>query len=620
MCPIKKLTQQMIAKIAAGEVVESPSSVVKELVENAIDAQASSITVEIERAGRRLIRVTDNGTGIPSEELGMALERHATSKLQQEKDLFEIRSLGFRGEALASIAAVSEIELHSRTEEASAGASALCRHGGPIELSPVGAPRGTTVFVRDLFAKVPARLKFLKSDASESNRVLETVNRLAAARSDISFRLVIDHRHLYTTPGNKDLKQTVHALFGGRTAGTLKSFEQAGETWRVHGLISSLQNHHSNRSMQFFYVNGRWVNSAFLTRQLNGPFTHLLPKRRYPVAFVFLQGPPGSVDVNISPHKTEIKFKDEPAIAGLLEAGLDALLKTRSWSPEAVLPDQKGSSVVQSSPKPPLSHSPALSGAGRHQEIRDSAAAWPEGQPSAAETGQVPMELLSKVLNKTEERLKDISKAPFQEEGDEDLRSPGYFQSLRPLGQVFDSFIVCEDGGARELVLVDQHAAHEKVLFEKFSKAMQEKSLVGQRLMAPEIWDIPETEKARVSPFISRLGLLGFEIEAFGPGSLLVRSIPAMFSLGEGLAFLEEMKELILQGAAPGKGHSERFLDLLSLKACKAAVKARDHLEPVEIKRLLSEMDSLDNPYTCPHGRPTVIRIGVRDLEKYFKR
>src|SRR6056297_545324 len=607
MRTIKKLDNALISKIAAGEVVENPASVVKELLENSIDSGASSITVEIEKAGKKLIRVTDNGSGIPGSELHLAFERHATSKLYSEKDLFQIKSLGFRGEALASIAAVSELEITTKTDQNDLGKRATMNNGGLIDICDIGSKTGTTVVCRNLFNKIPARLNFLKSNTIETNRIIDVVNRLATAQNQISFKLISEKKHLYTTPGNMNLSDAVYSIHGKGIAGNLARVDYFHQNMHLHGLVSNLQNSHSNRSMQSFYVNGRWIKSPFLSKLLNGAFFHILEKRRYPVSFLFIDIHPSSIDINISPNKTEIKFKDEKSISDLFNGAFSEFMQNHSWIPEEKIYPKTNSFELEITEKQSFYEKPNAYETLQFNQSKDYDDKG--GVQSSFES------ILSDISVSGETGQNKKSPIATQE-----TRKKEYFMNLKIIGQVFNSYIICEDPATAEMILIDQHAAHEKIIYESFVKQLKNKAILSQILLEPFTLNMPETEKTLLLESEKPLHFLGFAIEDFGPNMILVREAPSIFPMQTSISFLEELKDMILSSSSINSMKSEEMIYSIAVKACHSAIKANDPLDKIELVSLLSDMDDLNNPYTCPHGRPTVVRIGITEIEKYFNR
>jgi DNA mismatch repair protein MutL len=620
MHAIKKLDEALIAKIAAGEVVENPASVVKELLENSIDAGADSITIEIEKAGKKLIRVTDNGVGIPGNELHLAFERHATSKLFEERDLFEIKSLGFRGEALASIAAVSNMEIITKTRQSTVGKRALMKNGGLIEIGDIGTIDGTTVICKNIFSKIPARLKFLKSDTVESNSIINVVNHLASAQHHISFRLISDKKHLYTTPGNRNLQDTIYSIHGNKIANNLARIDHFHKDMHLHGLVSNLQNSHSNRNLQFIYVNRRWIKSAHISELLNGAFFHILEKRRYPIAFLFLEIHPSSIDINISPNKTEIKFKDEEPLRELFLSAFSELINNHSWIPEETIWTKPDAFARRNPEKKMLGNTTINSHEASNRFLETDI-------PYSAK----PLEKLeggneNEVQTAFETILEDIAaEQSLPQRNNPHLqtqpsRNMNFFKNLKIIGQIFNSYIICEDTLASEMILIDQHAAHEKVIYETFKSQLDDKSIPSQVLLEPYILNMPETEKTLLIEAKIPLFSIGYLIEDFGSNVLLVRETPSIFNMRTAIAFLEELKNMLLKTNYIDSMKSDEMIYSIAVRACHAAIKANDSLENIEIMTLLANMDNLENPYTCPHGRPTVVRISITEIGKYFNR
>lgn len=620
MHSIKKLDEELIAKIAAGEVVENPASVVKELLENSIDSGADSITIEIEKAGKKLIRVSDNGSGIPGDELHLAFERHATSKLYEEKDLFDIKSLGFRGEALASIGAVSNMEIITKTRQSTVGKRAIMKNGGLLEIGDIGTIDGTTVICKNIFSKIPARLKFLKSDTIESNSIINVVNHLASAQGHISFRLISDKKHLYTTPGNRNLQDTIYSIHGKKIADNLAQVDYFYKDMHLHGLISNLENSHSNRNLQFIYVNRRWIKSELISELLNGAFFHILEKRRYPIAFLFLEIHPSSVDINISPNKTEIKFKDEESLRELFKLTFSELINNHSWIPEETIVPKPDSFAIKNS-EIQMIDNPVINS---HEDL--DRFLEPDVPYLEKPIVKIKEESEKEVQTAFETMLENIaSEQSGQLRNNSDLkiqpsRNMNFFKNLKIIGQIFNSYIICEDTLAGEMILIDQHAAHEKVIYETFKRQLKDKSIPLQVLLEPYILDMPETEKALLIESKSVLFSIGFLIEDFGQNVLLIREIPSIFNMKTAIAFLEELKNMLLKTTYIDYMKSDEMVYSIAVRACHSAIKANDSLENIEIMTLLANMDNLENPYTCPHGRPTVVRIGISKIGKYFNR
>ncbi len=607
MHAIKKLDEALIAKIAAGEVVENPASVVKELIENSIDAGADSITIEIEKAGKKLIRVTDNGSGIPGDELKLAFERHATSKLYEERDLFDIKSLGFRGEALASIGAVSNMEIITKTRQSTVGKRALMKNGGLLEIGDIGTIDGTTVICKNIFSKIPARLKFLKSDIVESNNIIDVVNHLASAQNHISFRLISDKKHLYTSPGNRNLQDTIYSIHGKKIADNLAKVDHFYKDMHLHGLVSNLQNSHSNRNLQFIYVNRRWIKSALISELLNGAFSHILEKRRYPIAFLFLDIHPSSIDINISPNKTEIKFKEEEPLRDLFREAFSFLIKNHSWIPEETISAKPDIYAIRNQEKQNFSNQTINSQESLNHFLETEVPY--SGKPPTFET---MLENIAADQSLPQRNIPPLKTQPY--------RNMNFFKSLKIIGQIFNSYIICEDPTSSEMILIDQHAAHEKVIYETFKSQLKDKLIQSQVLLEPYILNMPETEKNLLIEAKSSLFLIGFLVEDFGPNVLLLREIPSIFNMRIAIAFLEELKNMLLKTTHIDSMQSDEMVYSIAVRACHSAIKANDSLENIEIMTLLSNMDNLENPYTCPHGRPTIVRIGISEIEKYFNR
>lgn len=591
---IQVLPDDVASQIAAGEVVERPASVVKELIENALDAGARSITVRVADAGRRLIEIADDGVGIPAGELALAVARHATSKLRSAADLFHITTLGFRGEALASVASVSSFTLTSRTEDSAVGAR-LRVMGGAVGLTEqTGGPVGTTVRVEDLFFNVPARLKFLKRDQTERQQIDGLVTRYALAYPAVRFHLIHDDRTAVQTSGNGNRREVLASLYGVETARQLLEvlFEQEGT--RVEGFISPVAVTRSNRREMTFFVNGRWVQDSALSAALMQAYHTLLMVGRFPLAVLFIQLPPEDVDVNVHPAKAEVRFR----------------------SPDIVF-----SAVQRAARRSLLAHSPVPG--------VDAAAAWGSRSPGwlPPETGAAGGNAASaRTIGLDWEMAADANGEPDGEVQSaavgissslpepQSLLPSGGMPLLRLVGQVGAAYLVAE--GPDGLYLIDQHAAHERVLFERL---MQQRGAVpSQALLEPVVVQMPPQQAGVLAGQEAVLERIGFDVEAFGPGAFRVRALPAAIAGADAGAALRAVVEDFEEDEAPLQSEVEARI---IARVCKrAAVKAGQVLSAEEQKALLRDLETCRSPRTCPHGRPTMIHLSVDLLERQFGR
>ncbi|HEX9029008.1 MAG TPA: DNA mismatch repair endonuclease MutL [Anaerolineales bacterium] len=587
--PIHLLPSEVASQIAAGEVVERPASVVKELLENALDAGARFITITVEGAGQRLIEIADDGSGIPAEEMPLAVERHATSKLSSADDLFRIETLGFRGEALASIGSVSRLTLTSRPHQAEAGARLQIEGGRAAPLQPVGAPVGTVVRVENLFYNVPARLKFLKHDNTERRQIDTLVTRYALAYPEVRFHLKQEGKASLQTSGKGDRREALAALYGVEVARQMLEVIAEEDDLTVSGFISPTSLTRSNRREMTFFVNGRPVQDAALSAALLQAYHTLLMVGRYPLAVLFLNMPPDRVDVNVHPTKAEVRFRNpEQAFSGVQRAVRRALLahtpvpglgEQLHWAPdtgwEAPRPLQEFN---------PAWNMPAEEGSGTTAESPVSTMPEPQSSPFPPVNPQPGL--------------------------------PGpHTPLLRLVGQIATAYLVAE--GPDGLYLVDQHAAHERVLFERFM-AQHESGIPSQVLLQPVTVNLDPASARLLTAQLPILAHIGFQVEPFGPNTFLVRAIPAILAGSDPAAALRALVEDFEEDETPLQSEVEARV---IARVCKrAAVKAGQSLSPEEQRALLHDLEMCQSPRTCPHGRPTMIHLSVDLLERQFGR
>lgn len=580
---IRILSPEVASQIAAGEVVERPASVVKELLENALDAGARSVTVTIASAGRSLVQVADDGVGIPEQELVLALARHATSKLSRAEDLFHIASLGFRGEALASIGSVSRLTLTSRPAESSSGARLRVEGGSISAVEVVGAPVGTVVTVEDLFYNVPARLKFLKQDITERRAIDALVTRYALAYPYVRFKLSEGSSVSLQTAGDGDQRAILAALYGVDIARQMLEVLSEEEGFRLTGYISPVALTRSNRKEITFFVNGRWVQDTPLNSALLQAYHTLLMVGRYPIAVLFIQVPPEEVDVNVHPAKAEIRFRS---------------------------PDRAFSFVQRAARRALLAYAPVPQVAPQNLwGVSNSAAGQTNGSPGTdpawylAHDEQEPQNSIqppTSSFSSPEAPSLDLDKVPL----------------LRLIGQIGAAYLVAE--GPDGLYLVDQHAAHERVLFEKLMAQHDRQNIPSQAFLAPVVVELSRSSASLLASQLPTLQHLGFEVEPFGATSFQVRSVPALFASSNPTVALRALVEDFEEDEAPLQSELERKI---AGRVCKRlAVKAGKVLSPEEQRGLLADLETCVSPRTCPHGRPTMIHISVDMLERQFGR
>ncbi|HBP37360.1 MAG TPA: DNA mismatch repair endonuclease MutL [Clostridiales bacterium] len=599
---IHVLDQLTANSIAAGEVIERPASVVKELVENALDAAASVINIEIRQGGIGLIRVTDNGSGMNKDDACLAFGRHATSKLRQIEDLDSLTSMGFRGEALASIAAVARVRLETREPDAPEGAWLMIEGGELLDSGKFGGPAGTSISVENLFFNVPARYKFLRKDATEAGAVTDVLERLALARPDVSFRLVSNQQEVLHTPGNNDLMSTVYAIYGKQTALACLPVEGQIPPLKISGLVGRPDAARSSRSQQNFFVNGRLVRARQMTAALDEAYQTMLMKGQYAFALLFLEIPPQLVDVNVHPQKMEVRFWNDSEVFRAVYHAVQNALQSGSGIPGAPTDDESQKPVETAGEPAPNQQLPVL----------DPQSPIPE-EPVVLETYPLPEK---QPLHLAEPVGQEVREEPPL------LLKINDLQRGRLIGQLFLTYLLVELD--QELLLIDQHAAHEKIIFEgllrrrKLAKQQNQPENFSQSLLVPQILEISRSEIQFLKQKTETFRDLGFEFDFFGDSSIALRSVPAAGkrSLLPGPAFRLALDTLMAE-PLNNEGSIEDFYYTM---ACKAAVKAHDRLDAGEIDQLLQDLSALENPYQCPHGRPVIIRLSRRELEKRFRR
>lgn len=585
------LDDNTINKIAAGEVVERPASVIKELVENAIDAKADRIEVEIMAGGTSFMRVSDNGIGMSREDAEKAILRHATSKIVQVDDLQAIATLGFRGEALPSIASVSRFNLQTRQAGAELGTEIKITGGKTTEIGAAGCNLGTTIRVEDLFFNTPARKKFLKTNNTESGRINEFIIKLAISHPEIAFKLINNNKSSLATPGRGDLKETLQSLYGASVGQSLLPLEFEDEDIKLWGFVSKPSAIRSSRSWQTFIVNGRIIASRAIAKAIDNAYHALIPKSGYPLIALNIEVPQHTIDVNVHPQKTEMKFEDESRIfKAVYKAVLDAVRPKGQAGQLGQLAAQ--ADHVQQHVEKGLQElnfgQPVMNFPLREEK---PAMTWQEGTTALAQ---------------------DKSVKSVQSVVDEEEKLPT--AGMIPIGQVDDTYIIAQDGDS--LYIVDQHAAHERVLFDRFSA--QAEHIPSQQLLVHLILDFSTHESQIIEENLELLAGLGFGLEPSGPNQFRLMEVPADVPSGQAEEFIREvlasMEELHRPTAA------ELRQAVLATTACKAAIKAGFKLNYRQMEILLQELNDTAMPYTCPHGRPTIIKFSSDELAKMFKR
>lgn len=606
---IRVLPQDMANKIAAGEVIERPASVVKELLENAIDAGATQIGIEIESAGKQLIRVTDNGCGMFPEDARLAFQRHATSKISQADDLASIRTLGFRGEALPSIASIAKVRLTTARDEGQAGSEVLVDGGVVREARETARPRGTTVEVRQIFFNTPVRKKFLKGDTTESSHITQAATQQALANPHIHFTLTHNGRKVFKTlPAEQGLYR-VAELFGTELAKELVRVEEDNGRYRLEGYVSNPVYTRSNRSAQYFYVNRRFIRDKVILHATQSGYGHLLPKGQYPVLFLFLSMDPGLVDVNVHPCKAEVRFAFQQEVHQFVSGAIRSALSKNESSRVVSAPESAPAGKAAPSPSGPPSVSPASPrGAGY--------TAPPVSSPPGI-SGKQAADLF---YQKADGALAAQADANHHFAGFDKKLTPVsslIYSEFEPIGQLDNSFIVLQ--GSKGIVIVDQHIAHERILYERFRLAARNRSVEVQQLLFPLAAQFSPSEAQLIADHLPLLAGLGLELEPFGDNGFLLRSVPAILKNDEHAELLRDIVEE-LQGAGKVETVDEKYEEIIVMMSCRNAIKVNHPLDKDQIRKLLFDLQRTEMPYTCPHGRPIALFIDMEDILKRFLR
>lgn len=603
---IFKLDECTANKIAAGEVVDRPASVIKELVENSIDAKSKNIIIEIKDGGKSYIRVSDDGSGIYQDDIEIAFERHATSKIQNIDDLSTISSLGFRGEALASIASVSKVEMITKHLSSTIGTQTKIHGGRIVEKKEVGSSTGTTMIVEDLFYNTPARLEFMKSVQSESTVISEMVSKLALSNPSISFQFINNGTIIFTTSCSKNALNNIVSIYGKELAQSLVQIHEVNPSFSLEGYVSKPSYTRGNRQLQIYFVNGRYVKSKVLYDAINEVYKTLIPSNKFPVCFLYVTINPNDLDVNIHPTKMEIRIKEEE----LLKREIVNKIKDTLFQIN-IIPDffeKKNSLRSTNIFEKPLSKSES-----------------PENQSHIVPNEQLIFEDNSiyitdnKILSESNQKKIIDTKNQYQNidytdktDNNDNLRVN--FSNMNLIGQAFQTYIIGQDNN--KLYLIDQHAAHERVIFEELLASYRQNSVVSQKLISPIVIELSYTQFENSRIVLNDFNRIGFETEIFGNNSFLLRSVPVL--LGKPRAkelFLDIIDNLSLLSTK-----NEFVVEKIIMQACKSAIKAMDSLNSIEMKELLRKLSTLDNPYTCPHGRPTIICLTKSEIERRFKR
>jgi len=627
MPKIRILPEIISNKIAAGEVVERPASVVKELVENAVDAGGRRINVEVEKGGKRLIRVSDDGSGMHGDDALLALERYATSKIASDEDLFRIRTLGFRGEALPSIASVSRFQLITREPDADVGTEIRVEGGKILQVTETGAPPGTMITVENLFYNTPARRKFLKSTATEIGHITDVLAAAALGHPQTAFQLAHNSRELKHWPAADEPIRRVVDVLGGDLEDRLFSVAAETEHVRLQGWIAAPHLYRSTARSIFVFVNGRFVRDRVIQHALFAGYAQRMVKGRYPLGVLFLQVPYDRVDVNVHPTKHEVRFADQRRVHEVVRTAVAEALRSQdlpAWGGEEAqtFPVQRpGSSagrsdISSSAPSEgPVQRSAfkvqRVSYGGTEGRLDFTKRKYPRDPPAIGDAaGRADADTWRYEPG-------DPAKAPENASRREPL-SPSGFGDLRIVGQVQNTYIVCEtpDG----LILLDQHAAHERVIYEQLQKRAEQLKTKSQRLLVPETVELSHREASIFEALLESLGRIGLEIEPFGGTTFVVKAVPPMLAERAVEPLVRELVDTAADTGVAEGGPEAAYDECLKRIACHGALRARQSLNEAQIRGLLAQLDACENPSHCPHGRPTWLQWTLRDLEKSFSR
>lgn len=596
---IKVLDELTIQKIAAGEIIERPSSIVKELVENSLDAKSSNITIEIRNGGKSYIRVTDDGEGIAREDLSIAFKRHSTSKLSSADDLYQIMSFGFRGEALASISTISKVEVLTKTGENPIGTHAFLEEGNILKLESVGCPKGTTMIVTHMFYNVPVRENFLKSDMIEANNVSDIVYKLALGNPGVSFKYIKDNKVLFKTSRNNDLISNIYALLGKDFNDNLIRVNYESSNLKVHGYISNNKFYRSNKTHQYLYVNNRYIKNYNISSLIENKYKSIIPINKFPVFILFIDMDPKLIDVNIHPTKEEIKFMNQQKINEELGYIIDKTINESLSMPKTKFKQRKEKPINEL----PLLYDENFLTKKSHLETYDNYDNI-ENKDAIAEDRSYHIK-------------EDVEDLLVDEPDKNNYELINILEKGQIIGTLFFTYILVEDLQSSKLFVVDQHAAHERVMYEKFKEEYKEENISIQHLLKPEIIELSNAETQLVIKNIDLFKKLGFMVEEFGTNSVIIRGVPILFGKPQVKDLFLELVDTIESNI---ESSYEVKLDKIIKISCTRAIKSGDKMNNIEIKSLFKQLCNTKNPYTCPHGRPTIIEISKTDIDKEFKR
>lgn len=625
MAKINILDDSTINKIAAGEVVERPSSIIKELVENSIDAGSSYISIEIENGGKGLIRIIDNGSGIDKDDVNKAFLRHATSKINTVEDLSSLESLGFRGEALASIAAVSKLEMLTKTEEALIGLRIVLDGGKIREKEATSANRGTQISVRDLFFNTPARRKFLKSNQAEAQAITDIVNKIAIGNPSIKIKYINNSKTIYETLGDGSIINAIRMIYGRDISENLIEIDYRSKYFSISGYLGNNNIYRGNRNHQHLYINGRYIKSPNISKKINDAYKAIIPINKYPIYFVNISVDPAKVDVNIHPSKLEVKFDQEEEILNelsdfvrgiLLKSSLVGRYKNNSRGKD--LYNKNSFAGFNSFSYSPQEVENNLTSTAIREDVSNSCSNQNNNESPRVQADMIQTPIrLSDINNGGIQDKKEVdSKMEYQQSSfieESPDRNPDFI-GLKFIGIIFDTYIIFSKND--DMIMLDQHAAHERIRFEMYMSKYKANDISVQMLIDPIIMDLDANDMDTVRKNIDVFSSFGFLVEEFGHRSISIRGLPNTFGEPESKRFIYEL----IDGLGKIDNIYDTKYDEIAEIACKSAIKGNDKISIEEAKHLIGQLEECSNPYTCPHGRPTMVKMTRYEIEKLFKR
>ena len=641
---ISVLDKNTIDKIAAGEVVERPASIVKELVENAIDSGALAISIEIKDGGTSLIRVTDNGGGISKDEIKTAFLRHATSKIRRANDLFNIHTLGFRGEALSSISSIAKCEIISKPSTQLTGVRYVIEGGAEVSFEDVGAPVGTTLLIRDIFFNTPVRRKFLKSTSTETAYISELVEKFMLSKLDVSIRYIVNNQTKLQSSGNGDLKEVIYQIYGREVHKALIEVDYSEDDISIKGFIAKPEISRANKSQLIYFVNGRYVRDKHIIKAIEDAYADRMMQHKYPFAVLMIEIDTQSVDVNVHPSKMEIRFSDEAYIYEKVKKAIEVSLKNADMIRQAGIDEEKKAAIKRNFERLPepfeKNKLTLLTESDKNittANLSDKKEEFLKDLPSI-DLSLKPDKVLPEL--KVDTIISTFDKADLERESKQNNREVIYENKVNEdklqepavkqlefldkkaskkrniIGQIFDTYWIVEFD--KSMYIIDQHAAHEKVLYERFLKQFEKEELSSQLISPATVISLSSTEADAVEKHLPSLKKLGFEIEHFGGREYSISAIPNILPSVNKEVWLGELISELLE--VDSVKNTESILEKIASMSCKAAIKGNQKISFEEAKILIDELLELENPYNCPHGRPTVIKMTKTEIEKKFKR